>query len=607
MKRYADFIADEEAKAAAAPASKTYAELIAEEESKAAKTSAQPTIPVAPTAETNRATALATTPQEGLVEKARNAALEQVEKFDPEAAGYGSLRGGTLGASDRLSGVGAWLADKSGLVPGGPDPNAFGDERKRYLAYEDKKRKESPVSYGAGEVLGGMVPTLAAAPLSLGSKATTAARFAAPTLTGRQLLMEAIKHPSAAIGAAAESPVGRLAAQNFAAGVLNERSDDAGEQLKSGINSLAIGAGVGAASDATVGKAFSGAVEREGKSLVKDIMVSESGAAATPTARKQLVQKLAGATKELRGDPVLANAVRTDSASAKKIVQSKVQALSEPRAGLYQQLDEAVPPLTLADLHSGTFKAMQEASTLKEREVLAKFGDELNTFWIPKWEREGMLKSQLGKPMAVDSRAVREWTTKAQEAAADAMGTIDPTRAKKLQGYMAETAEDIWRGHLAKAQSQSPDVVRAIREYDGRVSSLLSMEKVLSQRATKEGEAHLGIGKKVENAMRPVGWGIGAAYALEHPGQAAMGVAAMEAARLRQPVGRYINDKLLVPLQVAAEQGSSLAELTQKAAQTGLPQSIARAVYERANQHFENAEAPPNPAATARGISTKVW
>lgn len=577
-----------------------------DEEERAAAEAAQqaaeppPPAPKPAPASTGRETSMAITPEEGIIEKAKNKALEQVEKFDPAAAGYGALRGGTLGASDRLAAAGAWLADKSGLVPGDPDPNAYDDERKRFLAAEEKKRTESPNSYSVGETAGSFVPALAAAPLAGASKAATASEVLTPLMRGKQVLRAIADNPLLVAREAALTPTGQMAAQNFASGFLNERSDDLGKQAQAGLKTMGLGAVVGKVADATIGKALTGAVSREGRGMVQDIMQSESGAMATPTARKQLVQKLAGATQEMRRDPVLMKAIREDSNAAANIVGSKIDVLSEPRPQLYKKLDAKVPQLTLADLHSGLFKAIQSAETDQEKTALTEFASKLDSFWIPKWEREGALKAQLGKPMAVDSAAIRNWVTKAQRGAANTMGQINETEHEAIKKALKGAAEDIWDQHLAKAATVVPDVVKDIRVYDGRVSSLLSMEKVLRQRAVKEVQEQVGAGKRIENAVQAVGWGAGSAYALEHPWQAGVAVAGMEAARLRKPIARYVNDNVLVPLQLAAERGAPWAVFAQQAAQSGIPQSVARTIYDRATQP------KPNPTGTSRETSTAV-
>src|ERR1041385_6353654 len=81
----------------------------------------------------------------------------------PAAIGYGVARGASLGFVDRLAGLGGYLGDKlSSKVNDIPEnPNAYAEERADYLAREDEAKKAHGGFYAAGEVGGGIFPTIA--------------------------------------------------------------------------------------------------------------------------------------------------------------------------------------------------------------------------------------------------------------------------------------------------------------------------------------------------------------------------------------------------------------------------------------------------------------
>jgi hypothetical protein len=498
----------------------------------------------------------------------------QAAKDAAPAFGYGAARGATLGAMDRLAGLGGAAGDALASVTHGlkAEPGqAFDEARSNWLRDEDKASKDHPIAKLVGEGIGGAVPAIASGGVSefapVAAAVPTLAESLAPVLT---------------------SQGGKMAAQGFAAGVMNERSPDAVAQLKAGVTGGALGAGTNAAAEKFVSPLIAKATQREARGLVESIVRNEeTGASATPTAKKLLVPKLAAAVKELHNDPILAEAARTDAARAGRIVNAKIAAASQDRPRFYADLDAAHPPLTVADFYRSLHKAAQSAKNPSEEAALESFRTELDSHWLPKWERAGMLIPQPGKAQGVSSLAVRDWVSQAQEGAANTIGQINESMAKQRQDTLKHVASDLWQNHLDQAEGSAPDTVKAIRSYDARFSALASMRKVFQQRAEKEAAGTTGLTATLGKAGESIGTGAAAAYAFEHPYAALTGYAAMQAAKKAPQVARAVNDRMLVPLQEALAKGGGKmgwATFSQLAAERGLPQGLARTIYDRFQQ-----------------------
>ena len=486
------------------------------------------------------------------------------------AVGYGIARGGTLGTVDRLAGAGTWLGEHAAAAMNDtapPVPNADEQGRVEYLAAEDKARATHPIAFLVGEGLGGAVPAI----ISGGAAAAVA-----PTSAAVPTLAESLAPKLA-------TPAAKMAAQGFTAGAMNERSPNTGEQAKAGL----VGAGLGAATqgiaDATLGRLIPGATEREAKGLIESMVRNEeTGASATATAKKLLIPKLAAATKELRSDPVLAEAARTDAARAERIVSAKIAQVAEDKPAAYAAMDSKTPLITVADLQSAIHEASKTARDPLEEAALKRMQSEVVSHWIPKWQQQGMLVSQNSAPMEINSLGVRSWVTEAQSSAADVLGQIKESEAKKRMDALKNVATDLWHKHLDAAEKTAPAAVKSIREHDARISALLSMQKVFQQRSVGETTGAMGQAARLGKAAEGLGTGIAGAYAFEHPSAALTGYAAMQAAKLAPRTARAINDKMLVPLQEALQAGGGKmgwAQFVQLALEKGMPQSMARALY----------------------------
>lgn len=542
--------------------------------------------PTTPPVRDERATSVATAPQTAAATMAerRRAAKEEMDRGRfadaVDAAKYGFARGAVPGI-DRFVGIGTDLGDAAAsLVHGLPAPEVDTAQKAReeYLRDEEMARSGSPAAFIGGEIAGAVPMTVAAA------------GGGSPLLRGPASLPMATRPiPAAAsvvnrAGQIANTPGTRLAGQNFVAGAANSRSDDPREQARAGVVSAAAGEVAGAAGK-KVGKFLGESMSREYRGLMKDIMQNaDTEISAIPTVRRRFMNRADAAVSEVKADNVLQNTIREgDAAGASRIAESKLQVISHPRAGLYRELDSH-GVLGIDQLDAAIMRAERRAIG-GEKAALEEFRRELNEDWIPKWKEEGNLVQRPGRPLGVTGLGVREWVSRAQKGAQKTLGTINETEHADIKGKLEDVAEEIWDNHLRAASREDPALVRNIREYDRRASGLLALKSVMDNRARRDAEGLMGWGKKHEgkiDALVTSGAGMGALAG--HPAEAAAGFAAYQAMKRIPAAASKINDAILVPLQRAAMAGKPWAEVANAAATTGVPQGMARAIFDAAQR-----------------------
>jgi hypothetical protein len=473
------------------------------------------------------------------------------------AGAYGFARGVTLGAIDRLVGIGTDLGETLGAAfndTAPANPNAYQQGREDWLKAEDSAKREHPWMHLGGEFLGGVVPALA-----------TGGAGATPLTVGKTVIPKAVTS---------------VAAPGFVAGAMSERSDNPKEQAKSGIYGAAGGTVLGEVAAPAVGKLVGKAQERMGKALLRDVVTSEGGAASTPSSAQRLVEKKAGVIDELKSDPELAKLTREDTEKAIERSKRTLAKISEPRAEYYEQMDK-VAPLGLDEINVGLSKAINSAQNEAEQTVAKAAKRGFENFYLPKWEREGSIIKRPGMPAAVKGEAAREWVTQAQQPAADVLGSIAVTEHKKLKDYMADAVVDTWRGHLDQVAKTAPKLVADIRKYDKRASSLMAINETLGQRLLKENRDYVGTVQRGRRAIEKLGLSGAAALAAIGRTREAMALTSAYAAERSAPVAaRAINDRMLVPLADAIASGKPWAEIVKNAAEIGVPQSTARTMFD---------------------------
>jgi len=548
------------------------------------------------------ATTTATTPAERKVETVASGKRDLREGLSADRADAAmlGLRRGFAPGADRFAGIGADLGESiASLVHGLPAPaeDTAQKARDEYAAKEAAAAKDYPFTYGGFQALGSVPMTVGAAGAGL-------------PLSG-----------PATVAKVANSPAGRIATQNFATGYMNSPSDNPIERARAGAVSTAAGEVLGAGGE-KVGKFLGGSVAREYRGLVKDIMRnSETEIAATATARKRFMERATSAVDETKKDPQLEKAIRSgDVEHAGSMARSKLQVISEPREGMYKQMD-SLGMLTPSEIDAALAKKIA-TTTGATHDAFVGMRRELNDQWVSKWKNEGRLvmhgRGSIGPTGGqtqlphVSGLGIREWVTDAQNASAIVIGGLEEGPRKKVKGALEDFAEDLWHNHMDKIAKQDPQLVRNIKEYDKRASGLIAIKDIMEQRARKDQEGLMGFAKRREgqiDALMTSGAGAGAL--LGHPGAAAVGYGAYQAAKRIPATASAINDKVLAPLQRAAMEGKSWAELVNQAAEVGVPQGIARAIWTaaqraRGDQSTDTSE-PAGISKVTRPLGTAIF
>lgn len=543
---------------------------------------ARPVVQVAP-APPAASTTVATNQADAAKER-RLAAKEEMSRGRLEdattAALYGLQRGMAPGA-DRLAGIGADLGESVAslvhdLPP--PAPDTARKAREQYLRDEAAARDGSPTGFVLGEIAGAAPMTIGAAG---GGVALRGAGAAPSVATG---FVPAARAVAGRVGQIANTPAARVAEQNFAAGAMNSRSDNPADQARAGLASTAGGEVAGVVGQ-KVGKFLGESVAREYRGLMRDIMRNaETDVSANPTVRRRFMNRADAALQEVKNDKVLAKTVREgDSAGAGRIAESKLQVISEPRAGLYNEMD--THGVVGIDQLDTAIRNAEKHAVGAQKAALEEFRRTLNDDWIPKWKEEGMLVTRKGLPLGVKNIGVRQWVSAAQQGASKTLGTIAETEHAAIKGELENVAEDLWDKHLSRIAKEDPKLVNNIREYDRRASGLLALKDVMENRAKKDAEGAMGWGKKHEgkiDALVTSGAGLGALAG--HPAEAAGGYLAYQAAKRIPTAAAAINDKMLAPLQRKAAAGVGWAELARDAAALGVPQGMARVIFDSAQR-----------------------
>ena len=500
-------------------------------------------------------------------------------------AGYGALRGVTLGAADRLAGLGTTLGEHAAewapryggqTTASQPWDTAYQEGRRQWNADEAEAAEAAPVMHLGGELLGGTVAGLA----------TGGVARLAPAAPGVQTGWQVAKRALA-------SPVVGANAGNVVAGMAAEPSDDPEEQIKSGLWAGSVGALAGKLGEKVTNKVLGGAGKREENRMIRDIGKNEAGVGATATEMQRLQQKRAGVVAEVRSDPELAAIWRKDAETAIPLVQRESQVTSSVRPQLYQSLDAIQPETNLGELYQGMKDAIDAAPT-NARPALRAMREKIDTEWVPRWRHDGNLINRPGEPTQISSLGVRQWVSEAQTQASEVLGSIQQTEHAEIKDWLERAATDVWKKHLDDAAKKSPEIVDAIRAYDRRISSLMEIEAALKQRSIKEGQAAIGGIEKTRRLGEMLGVGaVGERLMHGNIGHASMLAAGLAAERLGPKTARALNDRVFAPLETAIRQGIPRAQVIDFAARQGVPRSIVEAIYRRVASPSETPDATP--------------
>lgn len=467
------------------------------------------------------------------------------------ALGYGLARGGTLGAVDRLVGLGTKIGDAAAATDQIPaDPDAYQKGRGEYLAGERRASVAHPGAYVAGQLAGGLVPGIATS--GLGAGALT--RFI----------------PAVAGGAAA--------------GALNTTQDALVPMLKGGGEGALLGAATEGVAGSLGRNLFRKSPTRQENAVIRDVMQSEAGRA-TPTTGRKLALDFEDVRDVLRNDRGLSDAMSEPAAKARPIVQDRLQIARAGQAERYADLEKNLKsPLTVTSLLQRIVDAENDlpAKDLPlVKPALLKLRDSIREDFAPRWAGTATWQ---GQRTPITTAQLREWVSSAQGVAERAMGGINGTNAYEVPHRVAQIANGILESRLDEAAGNgAAATVAAVRESDRKVAALLGIDRALKDRGLKETMQAVGLQRSLEQSRQQEANAAGAALmASGHPGPAAAVVASNPAKRALFAGSRFVNDQLLAPVQRSAANGSQLAQTARLAGEQAAPQSAARAMMANA-------------------------
>jgi hypothetical protein len=512
----------------------------------------------------------ATTPQERGQEAkkvGKEAFRAERESDTAGAVGYGLARGASLGAVDRLVGLGTAIGETMASTDQNPaDPKAYEKGRMSYLQDEEETARGNRIAYGIGSVGGSIAPSIALSPLSLASHLPKA-------------------KPIAQLGARMfDSGV-----QGGIAGALNTESDDPLEMAKGGAKGFALGAGTQATLGELARKTIRGAPKREIDKSLREVVESDAGVI-TSTQRQKLHRDIKDVRDVLGNDKDLREAMRLPAEQALEKIKPRVDASTAGQADRYTRVDtklDAKSPYTLGQV----IKDLEDQDELIGNANLELVTDSMKrlrasalNYFAPRWaKRTGQA---VGPDMRITTSQLRDLVSSAQGTAEATMGSINGTNAAKVPGEVSKLANQVLENRLDKAAAAGlVDDVAAIRESDRLTSAYLGLKKALEQRGVKESLQDVGLSTKLKNAGGAME--DSAAAGLAFTGN----IPAAVALKARRPIVegaqstmRAINDKILAPIQRAAEAGKTWAEVSRIAAEVGAPQGLARYAFDRYSQ-----------------------
>jgi hypothetical protein len=317
-------------------------------------------------------------------------------------------------------------------------------------------------------------------------------------------------------------------------------------------------------------------------------MESEAGRA-TPTTAKKLISDLPDVKDVLEKNPDIRLSLRNKTA---KEVRPEVEAkMASARAGQperYLAVDEALAkdPLTITGLLKKILekeKDIPDSRLPMVKSALKKVREDLRNDFAERWT--GAPWS--GGKHVVTMDELRKFATSVSATAEAAMGSINGTNAAKVPKDVSKLINDILEERLDLAVTKGGDplkkVVSEIRDSDRQFSAWKRIDSALTDRAWKEEAQAVGLSGKLASGSQ--GQMDAAAAGLALAGQVPAAAGLVVQSRLRsalQSGGRTVNDTILAPMELAARNGASWAQVSQMALENGLPQSVARALFARA-------------------------
>lgn len=377
---------------------------------------------------------------------------------------------------------------------------------------------------------------------------------------------------------------GRLTGSTLVGGVYGASAVD---RPGVSLGEMAAGTGVGAGLGLGAGLAgealrpiVRGSPGREDKAFVREIARTEGGEGGSGL----LARNTTGIARDYenviaqRHRPAIREAAKLSEGKGVPAVEREIKPFADDNTDLYKRLEKAAV--------TGPYKGRAEQMTAKrlfdlleesKGNVSAGAADRLSgvqkdllTHAVPnQWKGEEVMPVQ----------RFRKWLSEVQDSANRVPGSLNATQAWGEVQEVQREATRIFNSYLDSIGD--PAAVAAVRANNEQISSLSRIKDAMIAKAGKEKLQKMGLGKVLEEHQKSLERSAALWSAMEgKPIAAAMLVAKPYVASGAAKGARWLNQYVLEPLQIAAEQGSTRAQLVRFAVERGLPQASAMYVVD---------------------------
>ena len=451
-----------------------------------------------------------------------------------ESFARGAFQGATFGYGDELTGIAEYLLTGK--------PYAKGRDESR--ASNDIARESNPITYGVGDVAGG-VATAFVPGLGIAKGATMAGR------------------------------IGKATALGAAAGVGYSDAQDAGQLFVDAAKGGGLGA-VGGFATEGVGRLIRNAPKRADNRLMQGITEG-----ARPTTADKLVGEAGKRRPDVldfvREDPALAKAARSgDADKLTGAIGANTKRLHDARDIFYNQVDKTGEHIDPADALGRVMavrsKLELHPSTIGQADALGSVENEIARAWNHK--------------PSITARELREEVTRLQTEArsyyraAQTGGVAPEAAAAKKQA--ADALRDLLHEHVETvAVKHGLPGVDTLRDLNKKLSIAADIEDAASTKAMREAKV----------PPHRLGWMADVAMGVTEPVALVAKKVLVDSGLTREAA--TIADDVLAAWVRAAEQGARGAQLRTVAAQLGIGAAAADALNLWAQDKFGQPAQPP--------------
>lgn len=470
---------------------------------------------------------------------------EDDKKSKIESLARGAAQGASLGFADEITGaLESAFSDKSYA-------KARDESRKEY----GKAKADNPLTYGGGELGGGLLTTLV------------------PGL-------------NAAKGAKLATQVGRAALQGGLSGLGSSEADLTEGDVTGAAKDTAIGAGLGAGLTAVIGggigKYVDSAERRAVTNTTKDLTKG-----AIPTAQRRFAQMRDLAFQELEPDRAFMKAAKAAPDKARDLAQAKLNVLGSEVKPIYQALDKEVGKVPLKSITDHLDAAIDKAAS-DYGQAGSGIADALTSV------KDDLVKTAGRRgETEVEHQKVRQWVTGLLKNKFRTMGSLSETENAHLAAEAHSVANDFLKTHLASVaaanEKMAPELEK-LTQLNKKITAYASAEQLMSHKELREFWKTGGLDAIAEGKTNKIAQmaGVGAAVATGNPlalGIAAIPTVATQAARAGVSLDRKAS-AYLARLVTAARDGNASAQQIEEAIRNGVPKALVQTAL--AGQRFAN-------------------